>query len=201
VLDLGGGATLQLVAADARVDGDAMPAFPNDTTNQENARSVVGLIKYGAFRYHFAGDLTGAGTTAEPDVESFIVTKAAAKYGALGIDVTHVNHHARNTSSNATFTAKLAPADGRTRNLVAGINGAYVGSPQVEVLTSWLDNNHLSGGLLWATEVATGGATHAALLDAKAPVIVQTIQGGAGYRIQAARATPTSRAYRSVAAP
>ncbi len=200
-LDLGAGATLEFLAADAHVGADAAPAFPDDTTNQENARSIVGLIRYGAFRYHFAGDLTGAGTTAEPDVESFVVSKAAAKYGALGVDVTHVNHHARNTSSNAAFTAKLAPLDGRTRNLVAGINAAYLGSPQGEVLTAWLDANRLSGGSLWATQVAPGGATHASLLDAKARVIVQTIQGGAGYRIQAARATPLSQSFPSVAEP
>lgn len=201
VIDLGGGATLRFIAADARVETDAAPAFPNDTTNQENARSIVGLIEYGAFRYHFAGDLTGAGTAAEPDLETFVVTKAAQRYGSLGVDVTHVNHHARNTSSNAAFTAKLAPADGRPRNLVAGINGAYLGSPQAEPLTAWLDGNRLAGGSLWATEVATGGASHASLLDAKAQVIVQTVQGGAGYRVQAARATPLSQAFRSVAAP
>jgi Metallo-beta-lactamase superfamily len=191
-LQLGGGATLTFLAADGRTASAAAPAFPNDTSNQENARSIVGEIHHGAFRYHFAGDLTGAGTTAEPDVETFV---AAQRDG--GADVIHVNHHARNTSSNAAFVAALAPSDGRARNAVAGINPAYLGSPQPEPVSAWLDTGRLGDGQLWVTRVASGGTTHARIVDAKAAVIVQTIAAGAGYRVQAASTPPVSRAFTS----
>lgn len=189
---LGGGATLTFLAADARTAAAAAPTFPNDTSNQENARSLVGELRHGSFRYHFAGDLTGAGTAAEPDVESFVASRRDG-----GSDVVHVNHHARNTSSNAAFVSALAPLDGQSRNAVAGINPAYLGSPQPEPVAAWLDQGRLGDGRLWVTRVAAGGTTHALLVEARASVIVQTIQAGAGYRVQAASSPPTSRAYRS----
>lgn len=190
-VDLGGGARLDLLAANGWVlAGDkvvAAPAFGHEDTNEENGRSLAGMISYGAFRYHFAGDMTGTGQSTEPDIESLLVTQSASVYGALGVDVAHANHHARRTSSNASFIAKLAPKDGKARNVVAGVNGAYLGSPYEEVLTGWADDDRLATGLFWLTGTSVGGASHPKMVNAEGQVIVATIQKGDGYWVQAAK--------------
>ncbi len=187
-IDLGAGARLDLLAVNGFVlDGttpSAVPAFGHEDTNEENARSVAGIVSHGAFRYHFAGDMTGTGQTTEPDVESALVSKSAAVYGALGVDVAHANHHARRTSSNTSFVAKLAPKDGRSRNVVAGINSAYLASPYTEVLTGWADGDRLGAGSFWITGSAIGGASHPKLVNAQGEIIVSTVQKGDGYWIQ-----------------
>ncbi|MCK6550141.1 MBL fold metallo-hydrolase, partial [Myxococcota bacterium] len=203
-LPLGDGARLTLLAADGFVsDGTtstAMTPFGHDDSNEENARSLVGLVHFGAFRYHFAGDLTGSGEPGEPDAESHVVDALGPSFhGAVGVDVVHANHHARRTSSNASFVDLLAPIDGRARNVVAGINASYVGSPHRDVVDAWTGGGRLGAGALWVTDVAAGGATGASVVDAGgAPIIVQTRSRGAGYWIQAAGAPLVSRAFASV---
>lgn len=202
-LALGGGARMVFVAADGFVsDGvSATPITPfgHTDSNEENARSLVTVVEHGAFRYHWGGDLTGSGDTGEPDVESHLVRVAGATfYGPLGVDVIHAHHHVRGTSSNATFVDATAPLDGRSRNVIGGINGGHVGSPHAEVLQRFGDADRLGEGYIWITMSAAGGASHPRLVDADANVIVQTLSGGAGYRVQAASATPRSQAYVTV---
>ncbi len=202
-IDLGGGARITLVAANGHVsngtDAIAAAAFGHDDSNEENARSLAGIISFGSFRYHFGGDMTGSGATGQPDVESHLVTTAGATfYGARGVDMAHTHHHARRTSSNATLVNALAPEDGRSRNAIAGINAAHLNSPHAQVLAAWADNGRLGDGYFWVTKVATGGDTHARLIDADGPVVLQTVQGGRGYRVQAAGATLQSHAFQSV---
>lgn len=200
-IDLGDGARLDLLAVNGFVlagnTPSAVPAFGHEDTNEENARSIAGIVSHGAFRYHFAGDMTGTGQTTEPDVESALVTKVASAYGSVGVDVAHANHHARRTSSNASFVAKLAPKDGRSRNVVAGINSAYLGSPYAEVLSGWADSDRLGDGSFWITGSTIGGASHPKLVNAEGEIIVSTVQKGDGYWIQAVKAL-TSRAFPSV---
>ncbi len=204
-LPLGGGARLVLVAANGFVsDGQSAVAaapFGHEDSNQENARSLVGLIEHGAFRYHFAGDLTGRGDTGSPDLESHLAAVAGIRwYGPRGVDVVHSHHHARRNANNSRLVDLVTPRDGRARNVVAGINEAYLGSPYAEVLTGFADGDRLAVGWIWATDGAAGGAVHPRLRDAGGPVVVQTVQGGRGYRVQAAGAQLYSRAYPSVAA-
>jgi hypothetical protein len=202
-LDLGRGARLTLIAADAMVsDGKRVAPSPvpfgNSTGDHENARSLVAVLAYGAFRYHLGGDLTGAGTADTPDIETHLVRTAGPRfYAPLGVDVVHAHHHARRTSSNATLASALAPRDGRSRNVVAGINAAYLGSPHPEVLAAWLDGGRLGAGFFWVTARA-GSASHPRLLDAAGPVIIQTLAGGRGYRMQAPDALMFSRAFASL---
>jgi hypothetical protein len=202
-LDLGGGAWLTLVAAGAFFsdgsDAWAAPSFGVDEDNEENARSVVGIVSHGAFRMHLGGDLTGSGTADEPDVESVLADVSGLPfYGPTGVDVIRVHHHARDTSSNAAFVALTAPADGLSRNAIASINAAYLGSPEADVLAAWLAGGRLGEGWFWVTGTAAGGASDPALIDAQGPVIVRTVQGGRGYWIQAAGDALRSEAYRSV---
>lgn len=197
------GVRVSLSAANAWLhDGNgtsALPAFGHTDSNEENARSLVGQIAYGGFRYHFGGDLTGSGDPGEPDVESPWASQVAPYlYGSDGVDVTHVHHHARRTSSNANLVTALCPLDGRARNVVAGINAVYVGSPYDEVLDAFTMGGRLGGGAFWVTEVATGSANPAAYPDlvvSDGEVIVQTFGGGAGYWLQAAGPSLAARAF------
>jgi hypothetical protein len=203
-LPLGGGARMTLVAASGHVSNGSTavkgPTFGQTDGNQENARSIAGVISHGGFRYHFGGDMTGSGADdTEPDVESHLVATAGSSfYGALGVDVVHVHHHARRTSSNATFVDAMAPKDGRARNAIAGINAAHINSPHQETLDAWGDDNRLGGGRIWATTVTATGGSHAQLVNADGPVILQTIQAGRGYRVQAAGDTLFSLAFPSL---
>ncbi|MBA3459848.1 MAG: MBL fold metallo-hydrolase [Deltaproteobacteria bacterium] len=203
-ISLGGGARMTLIGAAGYIsDGQALhpaPSFAHDMNGQENARSVIGIVEHGFFRYHFAGDLTGHGDVESPDVESHLAAKATSWYGPRGIDVSHAHHHARRTSSNTAFVDRVTPADGRSRNIVAGINEAYIGSPAGEVLSAFGDLGRLGTGRIWVTATAANSDTHATLEDADGPVIVQTVQQGRGYWIQAAGAELRSRAYPSVRA-
>lgn len=204
-IPLGGGARLTLIGANAFFSsGSAIVAaapFDHAQNGQENARSVVGIVEQGWFRYHFAGDLTGEGNEESPDVESALVaTSGAAWYGPRGVDVIHAHHHVRKTSSNLGFVGMAAPADGHSRNVIGGVSEAYVLSPYAIVLATFADAMRLGDGWIWVPHVAAGGASHSRLDVASGPVLLQTIQAGRGYRIQAAGAALHSRAYPSVAA-
>ncbi len=206
---LGGGAMLDFVAANGFIGADrydtAVSPFLTSDSNGENARSVVAVVRHGAFRMLLAGDLTGGGSVTD-DVESFYASRlgAAAGLDARGVDVLHASHHGRNTSSNATWVDRLLPSDGRSRNAVMGVSTAHVGSPHAEVLMTLLASGRLGGGAAWTTRVAPTGSTAAGLIDAGGGrLLLSTLEGGAAYAIQAVRADGSvieSRAFRSVGA-
>lgn len=187
-VDLGGGARLELLGADGFMLQGRTPvaasAFGVTDVNEENARSVVGLVRHGAFRFLFAGDLSGSGVPTEPDLESFLVNSAPQVFGAEGIDVTHANHHARNTSSNSNYVQAAAPLDGRTRSVIAGINTAYVNSPHQEVIDAWTAGGRLGAGRLFVTKRAPAGGQGAGLVDVNGRIVVQTVEQGGGYWVQ-----------------
>ena len=190
-IPLGGSARLTIVAANTFVagsDGEAHPMEPfgHDDNNQENARSIVAQLSFGGFRYQLGGDLTGSGDSTEPDVESHVLEHAGeSRFGVLGVDVIHAHHHGRRTSSNSAWVEALAPVDGRTRNVVAGINAAHLGSPHDEVVARWTENGRLGEGHFYATHTPSGASPddYSALVDADGPVIIQTEDGGRAYRI------------------
>lgn len=189
-IPLGNGARLELLGANGFALQSssvvAGPGFGVTDVNEENARSVVGLVRHGAFRLLFAGDLSGSGAAGEPDVESFVMQSHASTFGSLGVDVAHANHHARKTSSNLNWVQTAAPLDGRSRNVIAGINTAYVNSPHQEVLDAWLMGGRLGAGRFVVTKRAPAAGTSPLLIDANGRVVVQTVQQGDGYWLQSA---------------
>jgi beta-lactamase superfamily II metal-dependent hydrolase len=184
-IDLGSGARLELLGANGFVLQGRAPVasstFGVTDVNEENARSLVALVRHGAFRYLFAGDLSGSGMPTEPDLESFVVNSAPWVFADGGVDVTHANHHARKTGSNANWVAAAAPSDGKTRNVLAGINAAYVNSPHQEVLDAWTMGARLGTGTVVMTHRAPLGGTVTAMTDVNGRAVLQTVQGGAGY--------------------
>ncbi len=201
-----GAAELDFVAANGfigteRYDQVVGPLLADDS-NGENARSLLATIEHGAFRMLIAGDLTGGGSATD-DVESFYAARLAA-VPSRGVDVLHAGHHGRNTSTNAAWVTRLLPDDARSRNAVMGISTAHVNSPHVEVLDALLGGDRLRDGRVWTTTVAPGGATAAGLVDAGGGrILLSTVDGGAGYAIQAVAsdgAVLDSRGYASVSA-
>lgn len=209
-ISLGGGARITLLGINGYAHAGSSltvfsPAWGYDDNDQENARSMLGIISHGLFRFVFAGDLTGSGSSDAPDLESFYVTQLGANWGARGTDIAHANHHARKTSNGPNYTASLAPKDGRSRNVIAGINAGYTGlpgtgvaSPSRDALAWWCDGNRLVGGNFWVTNTAPFGSSNAQLIDAKSNVLFQTIQGGLGYRVQTSAVPLISKSYPSV---
>lgn len=203
-IPLGHGARFTLIAADGWVLNDKAaipmsPPFGTADSNEENARSLVGILSYGAFRYHHAGDLTGSGDPGEPDLESHLARTAGQTfYGETGMDVIHVNHHARRTSSNATFVDLVAPNDGGSRNAIIGLNAGYLNSPHSSVLDIWLGANRLGEGWMWSGALPPAGATHPRLRAAGGTLIVQTVHKGQRYQIQATGNPETAREYPSL---
>lgn len=207
-LALGADAALTFIAADGvigaeRFEGVVGPIRTTDS-NGENARSVVALLRVGPFRMLLAGDLTGGGSDTD-DVEGFYAPRlGAAGVDARGVDVLHLGHHGRDTSSSAAWADRLLPADGADRNAVMGISTAHLNSPHAAVLTTIVGSGRLGAGRAWTTRVATGGATAPALVDARGGrVVVATLDHGAAYVVQAVDPAGTvidSRVFRSLGA-
>jgi hypothetical protein len=109
-------------------------------------------------------------------------------WGPRGSDLAVAHHHARKTSNNATLVAALAPTDGRSRNVVAGVSKLHLGSLHVPVVTRWTADGRLGTGRFWVTRTTIGGADPKdvpALVDADGDIVVRTQQGGDGYWVQA----------------
>jgi beta-lactamase superfamily II metal-dependent hydrolase len=175
-----GAGALTLLAANATVDGQSLRPLQSDDNNGENARSVVGVLAHGAFRYVFAGDLTGGGSDTDA-AEAFVVAQLGPRLPPA--DVLHLSHHARDTSSSNVWLQHLLPADGRPRQAVAGISQLHVGSPHAVVVRAV--SARLAGGRIFVSRVAATGAG-SGVVDARGgSVRVQTFGGGAGYRVQA----------------
>lgn len=195
-IDLGAGARLELLGANGFMLQGRTPvaasAFGVTDVNEENARSLVGVVKHGVFRFLFAGDLSGSGLSTEPDLESVLVNSQPQLFGTLGIDVTHANHHARKTSSNSNYVTAAAPNDGKARSVIAGINAAYLNSPHQEIIDAWTSGGRLGAGRLFVTQRAAAGGIGPGLVDVGGRVVVQTVEQGGGYWIENF-ATPSVR--------
>ncbi len=187
-IPLGGGARLELLAAGgfALQGGQpvAGPEFGVGEPNEENARSLVGIVKNGPFRFIFAGDLTGSGKPHEPDMESFVVNSMPEVFGTEGFDVIHASHHVRDTSSYPTWVEACAPADGKTRVVIGGINSARLDSPQKPAIDAWTAGGRLGEGKLFITHRSVFGATGPGMVDVNGRIVVQTIEHGGGYWAQ-----------------
>lgn len=98
---LGGGATMQCVAANGNIAGGGF-VDPTSSAQEENSRSIALKLVYGDFSMWLGGDLTGGGNSTS-DVES----PAALACG--DVDVYKLNHHGSNTSTSLNLVARLSP--------------------------------------------------------------------------------------------
>jgi len=192
-LPLGGGARLYIAGVDGFFGDDR---FAGNLA--ENGRSLVGLVTYGGFRYHFGGDLTGGGTdldgvTVTNDAEGVFLAAAGALagvggdgplYDARGVDVLHAHHHGLESSNQEPLLDALLPADGRARNVVVGIGSGYGLAPSAAFYDR-LGGGRLSGGGIWQTGDPHGDVSSDLLVVARGAVAIRTGGRGAGYWIQA----------------
>lgn len=101
VYQLGGGATITVLAYDGNVVGGAF-VDPTSSAQEENSRSVALRLDYGQFSMWLGGDLTG-GASSTADVES------PATLACGDVDVYKLNHHGSNTSTSLNLISRLSP--------------------------------------------------------------------------------------------
>ncbi len=189
-IGLGEGARMNFVGADGFF---ATPAGIQDSraagveigyvgSNEENARSIWGVISFGDFTYTFGGDLTGDGA-GTPAVEGFLAAldPPPADLPATGADVMHAHHHGSDTSNSVAMVDRLMPLDGAARNAVIGTGPAYLSNPKREVVERLL--SHTQGGAVWAPEKGAISGAGDFLIQTRAPVVVRTQDAGARYLV------------------
>lgn len=104
-IHLGGGARLDLLAANGFVRGRSQ-RVPNVDT--ENERSLAFLLTYRSFHYLIGGDLIGRTFGQEnAEVEQAVAQWLAAQQ--IDVDVLHANHHGANNASDAAFLQVVQP--------------------------------------------------------------------------------------------
>jgi beta-lactamase superfamily II metal-dependent hydrolase len=182
-LPLGEGAELVVFLADGRLATatgtvDLWDSL-GDPGSEGNPRSVAGVIRWGAFSYLFAGDLTGGGK-GTLDVESAVAARRTELpwVPEAGVTALHVNHHGISSSTNPTWASWLRP-----RLAVVGANGRYLDAPSpeaLEALAPWVD-------AVYVTEPGRLGNTDARTCVAHGPVQLQAGAGGAAVGVSLVR--------------
>jgi len=136
--------------------------------SDENAKSVVMKVSYGAFDEVIGGDLTGDGSL---DVESTVGPQVG------DVEVYKVHHHGSRYSSNSTF---LNAIDAEVGIIQCG-NGNTYGHPTAEAL----DRMHAVGMMTYWTETGAGASPNGAYdTVANGTIVVQADPGTSqGYTV------------------
>lgn len=171
-LDLGAGAELVVFAADGQIGDARFGALPGDDDG-ENARSLVGVVRWGSFTYLFSGDLTGGGKDT-PDVESFYTDKLGPWVPEDGASVVHLGHHGIDSSTQAAWVARLRPDAGDGSIGLVGSNSSYLDAPADEVL----DRVRGHASAVWANRVGTLTGDDPLLREAEGDVVIAVDAAG-----------------------
>ncbi len=180
-IPLGDGADLWLLLSNgaiATADG-VIPGPPLgvDDSEDENARSLGGALRWGDFSLLFAGDLTGGGKDT-PDVETAIAAVAADPWPDR-VDVLKLSHHGIRSSTNDAWIARFL--HGGPAHALVGANSGYLAAPSSDVLDALAPA--LDGGRVWASGTGSLVRSHPALVDAGRAVVVSVDGGGADIRV------------------
>lgn len=176
-LDLGAGAELTVFAADGQIGDERFGALPDDDDG-ENARSLVGVVRWGDFTYVFNGDLTGGGKDT-PDVEAFYASRMDAWVPESGASVAHLGHHGIDSSSWGAWVERLLPGADTGRFALVGSNASYLDAPADEVLDRVRD--HV--GAVWATRVGSFTGEDPFLREADDDVVITVSEGGGVFSV------------------
>ncbi len=193
-IPLGNGAKLYLTHANGWVaqNGTTISAEKSGITigwgetDQENGRSLGGVVKWGDFRYVFAGDTQGRDIKIEGFIAShrqdLVITPGGEELIPAGSsDAAHLSHHGLASSTSQDWVDFLFPADGKNRNAIVGTTGIYVTSPAQEVLDRLVPR--LGTGSVWANAKAWTSGKSNKLIVANAAVTLKIIQGGSAYQV------------------
>jgi beta-lactamase superfamily II metal-dependent hydrolase len=179
-LELGEGAQLSVVAADAWIAGERAPALPDDSDG-ENARSLVVTLRWGDFDAVFGGDLTGGGK-GTPDVEEFVAARLGEAVPDSGVELLHLDHHGISSSTGQPWLDRLMPEPGAERHALVGSSSGYLDAPSEEVLERLRDRLH--GGRVWAPERGRLSGRDPLVVEAKGAVVVRVREGGERYVVE-----------------
>jgi hypothetical protein len=171
-LDLGA-AQLTLFLADGQLATDSGVVDLPVALTEENARSLAGVLRVGAFSYLFAGDLTGGGKDS-PDVEGAVVDRLGDLpwIDANAVDVMQLNHHGISTSTSPAWAEAMLGSG--PSHAVMGANGMYLDAPSEEALDALAP--HLGGGRVWATR--TGLLGQGEVTEVEGPVTIEVHADG-----------------------
>ncbi len=172
-LELGGGASLRIVAVNGWAGGRQL-TLPSD---DENSRSVVAHLTFGDFDAVFGGDLTGGGKDT-PDVESHVVAEALLP--TEGVDLLQLNHHGIDSSTNTAWLDALLPDDGHDRQVLVGAGPIYLSAPDQDVLDRI--GTRVGDGAIWTPEPGSLAGAHERLCIGDAPITI-TVTDGASYTV------------------
>jgi hypothetical protein len=176
-LDLGEGAELRVFAADGRIGDLRVDDLPADDDG-ENARSLVGEVRWGDFVYLFSGDLTGGGK-GSPDVEGAFVPQLEGLVPESGVTLLHLGHHGIDSSSSEAWLERLLPLDGAPRAALVGSNRSYLDAPADEVL----DRLRARVDGVWVNRAGLLTGEDPLLREALADVVVTVREGGASVEL------------------
>ena len=104
-INLGGGATMTVLAGNGFVRGRSQPV-PRVTT--ENERSLSFLLSYNKFDYLISGDMIGRTAGSEDAQVESAVGELIQSMGVT-VDVLHVDHHGADNGSDAAFLEMIKP--------------------------------------------------------------------------------------------
>lgn len=186
-LPLGAGAELVIFAADGQIAGERFAGLPSDDDG-ENARSLVGEVRWGDFLYLWNGDLTGGGK-GTPNVEAFYADRSDEWVPPEGATIAHLGHHGIDSSTQQAWVERIFPDDGSPRAALVGSNSSYLDAPADEVLDRV--RGRVAG--VWVTRggALTGG--DAILHDVEGDVVVDVTEDGRRVSIVAGGETTSLR--------
>lgn len=192
-IDIGSGAKIFFTHSNGWIasNGGSISAEKNGitigwgNTDEENARSLGGVLKWGKFRYVFAGDTQGR----DIKIEKFIADNSSkillpdgdTIITQTGTDTVHLNHHGLASSTTQEWIDFLFTNDGKSRNAIVGTSGIYVTSPAQSVLDGLAPR--LGNGMVWANAKALTSGASPKLFVANTAVTVQVENGGNNYKI------------------
>ncbi|MBE3123252.1 MAG: Ig-like domain-containing protein [Planctomycetes bacterium] len=146
-------------------------------TDDENALSVVAVVRFGNFHAVLGGDLTGSSSGGGIDVES----RVAGRVGA--VEVYKVHHHGSRYSSNASWLAATTPLVG----IVSVGAGNSYGHPHQESM----DRLHAAGVHTYWTTTGRGVLPMGGLDTVAGTVVVEAQAGSSSFAVRYGSATDT----------
>lgn len=139
-------------------------------TDDENARSIVALVRFGIFHAVFGGDLTGSSFGGGVDVESRVATQVGR------VEVYKVHHHGSRYSSNSEWLSTTTPVVGVVS---VGAGNGY-GHPHAEAM----DRLHAAGVRTYWTSVGGGASPQVGQDVVSGNIVIEAESGGSSFVVR-----------------
>jgi hypothetical protein len=148
-------------------------------TDEENARSLGGVIKWGNFKYVFAGDTQGRDIKMEAFIalhgDKIKTDENKQLITTTGADVIKLSHHGLASSTSQEWVDWLMPDDNKTRNAIIGNTDGYVTSPALSVVNRV--SPRLGNGFIWLSKKAVTAPSNPKLMVTDSAITVKVKNG------------------------